>query len=240
MKFTIFFKSNKEVSGVNTLDAVQSWLYQNFERVNPEKAKWLHDRGHLSENKIMKPLNFSPLYKTSRGLYGIKLSSPDAEVLTMIKQMLIKPSRLIIPNTASLEVVNVKIKRFFPWKYGTVFFTLSPMLLKTRDGFAKLNMEDPDDVEKARQIIEANLAWKYKSLHGKESSDGIDIFIPKKVNPCFHTNYRLNTGQTVPVTGYTGEFLIHGAPELIAMAYYCGIGAKNACGFGCVEVAQSW
>lgn len=240
MKFNLLFKSNKDISGVNTLHIVQAWLFQNFERVDSKLTAWLHDEGYFIENKKMKPLNFSPLYKTSqKHIYGIKVSSLDKNVLRLITQTLVDPLPLTISlkngNAAELKLENIKIKRFYPWRYGTKFFTLSPIILKDQHGFVKLDFENPDDVEKARQIIENNLAWKYKALYGEECTGGIEYFIPKKMNPSFYTNFELNTGQKIPLTGYTGEFLIHGDMDLIRVAYYCGIGAKNACGFGCVE-----
>ncbi len=235
MKFTITFKSNKEIKGVNTLHMVQSWLYQNLERVNSEKAKWLHDQGYFVDKKTMKPINFSPLYKTKNAhYYGIKLSSLDREILQMIHAMLVDPMPLFI-NDTKLEVTDIKIKRFTPWKYGTKFFTLSPIILKDKKGIVKLNMQNSADIDKARKIIEDNLAWKYKALYGEEPKDGIDYFIPKKVNSIFYTSYQLNTGKKIPLTGYTGEFILQGDFDLIRIAYYCGIGAKTACGFGCVE-----
>jgi len=40
------------------------------------------------------------------------------------------------------------------------------------------------------------------------------------------------------IKGIVGEITLYGDEDLIRVAYECGLGAKNACGFGCIESAK--
>lgn len=234
MKLTVLFKASEEIRNVNTLDVVHAWIYENLFRKNRDLGEWLHNQGIFCDKKVMKPFNFSPLFKTKKErVYGIKLSSQLPSVQHAFVEMLNDATPLIISNGKKivLDVIEVKMKRLRDTK---VFFTLSPILLKDREGFVVLDLNKEEDVQRAKQIIQRNLQWKYKALFGKEDYGQVEFFQPKKMK-VFYTSKTMN-GKKVYYTGLVGSFILVADYNLVSTAYYHGIGYLTGCGFGCIEV----
>lgn len=238
MKFTVSFYSKEPIDGINSLMSVQGWIYRNIERVNPELANWLHNEGILKNGKVMKPINFSPVYKTQRkNTYGIKLSTIVPKIQHAIVEMLNDPEPLALKrkngDTITLGIKEVKMKKLRDTK---VYFALSPILLRDKNGFAKLDFTKDEDIEKARQIIEHNLAWKYECIHDEICPYRVYHFMPKNMKTAFYTNYEIQSKEIkIPLTGYTGNFTLIADQPLLDMAYYFGIGYMTGSGFGCIE-----
>lgn len=238
MKFTISFYCKEPIDGINSIMAVQGWIYRNMERVNPELANWLHNKGIFKNNKVMKPINFSPVYKTQRkNIYGIKVSTLVPKIQHAIVEMLNDPEPLVLKGknerTISLNVSEVKMKKLRDTK---VYFTLSPIIFRDKDGFVKLDFTKEEDIEKARQIIEHNLAWKYECIYDEVCPYRVYYFQPKNMKTAFYTNYEIQSKDIkIPLTGYTGNFTLIADQPLLDMAYYFGIGYMTGSGFGCIE-----
>lgn len=243
MKITVFFETDRDLKGINTIYPVQGWLYQNLETVDSSLAKWLHDEGIRVDKVVVKPVNFSPLFKvkSKKGVYGIKVSTPHDKVFYALIRAVMKPKELTLKTEEDLillKPIDVDVKSY---KGQNRFFTLSPMLLRQKDEnnilrFVKLDFSNPEDIETAREIIERNLTYKYIAIHGSKPEKGIS-FIPKKMKTDFYTCYNLPDSPAY-VAGYTGEFELHGDYRMLEIAYYTGIGGKNACGFGCIEASN--
>lgn len=234
MKFTVFFEKQKrgEKQLSNTINAVQGWFYNNLSQVNPELSDWLHNQGLKKDNKIMKPINFSRLFRTSNEkIYAIKISTTIPEIQNAIVTMLNNsPTTLKICNN-HFVYLDFITKTFQPTNH---YYTLTPILIRGKNSeLLKLNFEKSKDIEKAKKIIEKNLQWKYECIHNESCKYHIHHFIPNNMS-IFLTKYRLDN-ENIYVYGYVGDFTIMADKPLLEIAYYYGIGYLTSSGFGCVE-----
>ncbi|MCS7163618.1 MAG: hypothetical protein NZ845_01280 [Thermodesulfovibrio sp.] len=107
MRFKVNLTTNTEVEGINTLNAVHRWIYKNLELVDKHLADWLHNKGIFYE-KVMKPINFSPLYKikSSKNTYGVKISSSLPKVVYALTQVFEDPLPLTIIRRAIKRIAK--------------------------------------------------------------------------------------------------------------------------------------
>lgn len=62
---------------------------------------------------------------------------------------------------------------------------------------------------------------EFEALHSEKSSKCVTHFGSNRINAWF------------------GEFLLKASPEMLTIAYYCGIGSKNSNGFGFTDIIRS-
>jgi len=222
MRFKILFDLKKgNIQNLNN-DDIQRWIYSLIESVNPKLAEKIHNYGYTvnQEFKPIKPFVFSRVYQTKKGL-ALKISTPVPELIFALSKSLCLYPELYNQDTI-LKPVAVDVQQF---RNTVKFFTLSPVVLKTGKDYTPLS-----DFKKVVETIKMNLVKKYQAVYGQkiESSVlGIKIKEPYQFAKQKYKNY--------PIQGIIGEITLYGDEELIRVAYDCGLGAKNACGFGCIE-----
>ena len=80
-------------------------------------------------------------------------------------------------------------------------------------------------------LVKNNLKTKYALVYGKEY-EGEFTF------ECLQAGQKakcVTTFKNTYITGYYGKYLLKATPEMLAIAYYCGVGSKNSMGFGFIQ-----
>jgi len=222
MRFKIEFNHNDDYQKISN-EHIQSWIYRGMGEVMPDTARTLHEQGlRVGENtkRVVKPFVFSRLYKPRKDRIGLTISTVSPEVAFSITKMLLSGHPLT-GNGVRLEIKDYKAKEF----HNTVtFFTLSPILLKDRNGYVKLS-----DKEAVYNAVKNNLIGKYIALHGEKTFKSLHFML---IEP-FYFAKQIYKGHTF--CGVVGQLELAGDVDLVRIAYDCGIGAKNGAGFGCIE-----
>lgn len=206
-------------------DAVSGWLYRVMNDFSPVLAKNIHDDGIKFNNQTIKPFVFSRIFPISNNQYGLKVSSPKAEMIVALSKGLQHGENLNVGG-AILSVENVKFGEYRANTQGK-FFTLSPILVKDRNGYVPAV-----DLDRMKSAIESNLKLKYAAINGVNNDGGISHF-------CWgNAHYVKVTCAGHHFRGVAGSFVLKGDHELLKTAYDLGVGTKNGLGFGCIEIAD--
>jgi CRISPR-associated endoribonuclease Cas6 len=235
MRFKISFAKNEDFKKIKN-DHIQKWLYDCLSEVDPGIAKWLHNEGiKISSGRVIKPIVYSRLYRcgikkqdgkiVDFDRVGLKVSTPDPRIVFALTKAFVAREIPLSGNGVTLQIEDVGTQEFRDTKQ---FFTLSPILLKNRHGYVSLS-----EYRSVLDAVNANLAGKYEAVYGQPyDGEGITYFDFKGLNLM-----RLKYGDYT-YQGIEGPFVIRGDHKLIRIAYDMGIGAKNACGFGCIEATN--
>jgi CRISPR-associated endoribonuclease Cas6 len=231
MKVEVFFKANTNEPIYNTNRQVHGWLLKNIANINPNLADWLHNEGFVVDGfRKIKPLNFSPLIKTKKdNLYKVKIGSIRNDIINaIVKSFINNPTDLTVKNNESQSIYTFKFvdMNLMPYNYSNKFYTLSPIILKVlrnRKSFFSCFDED---------ILNNNIKRKYRSIFGENCKDVkiIKENMKQTIIPYKHDNFEQL------LVGYWGDFELDAQPKVLEMLYYLGIGCKNSCGYGCIEV----
>jgi CRISPR-associated endoribonuclease Cas6 len=119
------------------------------------------------------------------------------------------------------------------------FKCLSPLVVAVHDPQRRtpryLRPDDPEFSERVRQ----NLLAKHAALHGQAPTDD-------RLSLTFDADYlkthkgtKLTTYKGIHIVGAFCPFTLSGSIELMRVGYECGLGEKNAGGFGMIEVIES-
>ena len=227
MRFKVLFEPKMGDFQNISNDNIQKWIYFLIANTNPELSKAIHDKGYtVNKNfKPIKPFVFSRLYQTKYGP-ALKISTPVPEIIfALSKSLASKPELHNQTKDTVLKVASIDVQQF---RNTVKFFTLSPIILKTGGDYTMLS-----NANKVYETIKFNLIKKYQAIYGREIKNpvlGIKIKEPFVFAKQNYKNYKIK--------GIVGEITLYGDEDLIRVAYECGLGAKNACGFGCIESAK--
>ncbi len=181
-------------------------------------------------------------------------SSPlEDRLLTLLVTGFFKKNNklpIVIPEAAKAEFRIQRIEVLKPEDFSAGSATailLSPVvvsLLRPDGSTEYLRALDPRVPEQLRK----NLQYKYSTLHQRESTD-LDItitvdreYVERKggaespavtVLRRFFDRQPDGTYQVIAIKGFRAPIHLEGSPELIQVAYDCGLGEKNSAGFGC-------
>ncbi len=227
-------------------EGIQALIY---DYLLPEKSKFLHEEGFSYGKRKFKLFTFSKILKKPKNLrekklfdfgYDISfiLSSPLDWILIETAESLIKTESIrFFRNNIILSSVNViSGKDFHPEKEMT-FKTISPVTVystyKNRE--KPFYYYSPNESDFFIQIIE-NLKKKFHTFYGARYEKDIRLKIVK---------INLTHGKQVvwfkkrPITAWNFVGRIEAEREMLYLAYYAGIGAKNSAGFGCIEEVRN-
>jgi CRISPR-associated endoribonuclease Cas6 len=240
MRFAITFKPVSSVTTTlnntktciinNSLEDVQQWIYKCLELTDPQLAKWLHNEGIRIENTVVKPIVFSlPLIKNNN--LTLKISTPDPRIsFALMKSFITKEPllKLTALNGATYVIDRVKPVEF---RNTVRFIAISPILLKKFHEF----IPPSEFTTRQKEVIEAvnsNLISKYEAIYRTPYKGKGIKYIEFEADQS-HNWATLYKGHVF--YGILCPFVIIGDEALIKVAYEVGLGAKNACGFGCIE-----
>lgn len=209
-----------------------------YDTLTPEYAKFLHEEGYKANGRSYKLFTFSKLVIENKTILDDKIRIEPGEVFLTVSSI---DERFVfalidgIINKRYFQFENraLKIKAVYARKElkakKLVALTISPIVV-TKGGDRKKQFYSIDD-DLFTEKIKENLLRKYLAFYGENYSGELIIEIldrnrVKKVIDCY---------KKYPYEAYLGGFIIKGEKDIINVAYSCGLGDKNAQGFGCIE-----
>ncbi len=242
---------------------LSSWIYKTLAQAEPEFAAWLHEHGYsLTGNKRFKLFTFShlqlqPPFNLDAKRQRIQLQGGKASLVIsffldktlehfiagLFQQQRFGIGNARIPATDfQVEAVQVLPPPVFSGPMR--FRTLSPVCVAGFDpGNPHPQYRHPSDPD-FTGLLFGNLQEKLTAARhyapdlaaagpaGEPAPYFRLLSEPRKKG----ITLKAFTLQETKVIGYTFDFEIGAAPELLQVGYYAGFGGENAQGFGCVEV----
>ena len=220
---------------------LQGFIYS---LLDPLLRKRLHKEGYPYEKRRFKLFTFSRLlgkvkmfkeYFQFNPPLKLIISSPKDEILQSLAEGLLKSPEVILgKNTVYIDSINVAARPSFNHK--VTIKMLSPVTIRSTlygaDGSKKSYYYSPFEKEFCR-LIKENLRKKYKIVFNKNLGHDFEFSIkPQKVPPSCE---KIIIYKGTVIKAWMGIYEIKGNPEVIALSYDTGLGAKNSQGFGCWE-----
>ncbi|MCR4693689.1 MAG: CRISPR-associated endoribonuclease Cas6 [Firmicutes bacterium] len=159
---------------------------------------------------------------------SFEIRSASDRFIEIIKERLLQNPRFSIENFPCTVTRFEEYSRYFT--EGHIAFTMNTPLTVYRTEGKKTISYSYSDAE-FYDLVKANLKKKYFAVFGREyvGELSFECQYADEKSKCV-TRYK----DTI-VTGYYGEYLLCGEPDMLSVAFYCGIGAKNSMGFGTVS-----
>lgn len=111
-------------------------------------------------------------------------------------------------------------------KSEAVFTMQTPIVLyRSADGHTRYFAPNEDEFY---PLLANNLEKKYAAVFGRDYSGPLGIECLR----CTADDKVVTRYKGTLITGYTGVFRIVADPDMLSVAYHCGLGGKNAMGFG--------
>ena len=220
---------------------LQGFIYS---LLDPLLRKRLHKEGYPYEKRRFKLFTFSRLlgkvkmfkeYFQFNPPLKLIISSPKDEILQSLAEGLLKSPEVILgKNTVYIDSINVAARSSFNHK--VTIKMLSPVTIRSTlygaDGSKKSYYYSPFEKEFCR-LIKENLRKKYKIVFNKNLGHDFEFSIkPQKVPP---SSEKIIIYKGTVIKAWMRIYEIKGNPEVIALSYDTGLGAKNSQGFGCWE-----
>ena len=215
-------------------------------------ACFLHDEGYGGEgdgSRRFKLFVFSNVRAGRRRVEGNTLwlgpgpvewlvGSPVEPFLQHCATGLLAAGSLSVAGeTVPIEgVETVPAPRF---RETTRFTCLTPIVASEPRPGGSARYLRPADGEAFSEAVRRNLARKHRVLHGRPPEDDRLrlTFDPERLSRHRHGGTKKITYKDIDVIGAFLPFTLEGSPELMQVAWECGLGEKNSQGFGMVEVA---
>jgi len=223
-------------------------------------AESLHNQGSRFEKRQFKLFTFSRLFGSFdrrasniafRGPLYLWLASPLVKILESFASHLIKKGKVKVGNSY-LQPASVEVSFDEQFKSPVLVRTLSPITvystLRTADGRHKTYYYSPFEEDFSR-LIEENLLKKRTILKNNLSQANFDETVlsnankteafkirPEKVS---NRNQHILFFKGTIIKAWSGLYRLEGSPELIKIAFDCGLGSKNSQGFGMIEKYES-
>ena len=215
---------------------LQSFIYRVLSN-NSDYSGFIHDSGYRAERKAFKLFTFRGL--TGRysiegkdilfhGSVSLELRSPDA----MFIQTFLAGCRIGQSFSLYGQEVTVSSCRLINAPLlldGALVATISPITVHTTDGMGHTVYYNPFDAAFYDQVV-ANAQRKWASFYGNApfsfSLESVENRTYRRLVTRFKGTY---------ITGWHGNFILHGAPQALDFLYHTGLGARNSQGFGMFE-----
>lgn len=223
---------------------LQALIYRH---VDAEMGRYLHDQGFTAGSRAFKLFVFSRLFGryerrddrlSFAGSFRLYVASPVERFIQSLGQTLLR-NGVVQMGEDEAQVEQVTIRPEPDRSSRMVIRSLSPITvystLMTPTGQKKTYYYSPFESEFSEQI-QMNLRRKYCALSGQEVPEGWGVSVtPLGVRS---RNQVIVTFKGTVIKGWTGNYCLEGAPELIWLALEAGLGAKNSQGFGMVRPAS--
>ena len=263
LKLTLHPDTARPSVPINYQYPLSAAIYRMLAQASPEYAAWLHDHGYRSPaDRLLKLFTFSRLFIPSvefaNGVLTARESAPwDLLVSSPMTDDFVQHFVLGLFQDQKLEIGGKgAVGRFqitqvealaSPVFLPTMQFkTLSPLVVSTmREHNGKLRpyYYRPNDA-KLGEAVRQNLLQKYEIIHGHTPEDGrleftIDAAYlaskggPEKVSKLI--TIKEGEPEETRIKGFACPFTLQGNPELMQVAWECGVGDHNSMGCGMVE-----
>ena len=209
-----------------------------------ENISWLHNEG-TKEKRVYKPLCYSHFIGNRKALkhnwryfgnFSLFISSPLPAIILSIEKLIKERAYFRFCNK-TIVAINYEIIDTETVKSNT-FTTLSPIVCSTPITLTSgkiyqkfLNAFDSD----FSRILQANLQNKAKAFYNLNLNGTFKIipeFDESEVKNKFHLyNYKNSV-----IKAMSGRYRINADSEYIYVANNCGLGSRNALGFGLINI----
>jgi CRISPR-associated endoribonuclease Cas6 len=228
-------------------------VYRLLEISDAEYARFLHDEGYGGEedgSRRFKLFVFSHLRSPRRRLEGDTLwlgpgtlewlvGSPVAPFLQHCATGLLAAGALSVAGE-SVPIETVETLPAPRFNERARFTCLTPIVATVPRPQGSARYLRPADGEEFSEAARRNLVRKYRLIHGRPPEDDRLrlTFDPEHLARHRHGGTKKITYKNIDVIGAFLPFTLEGSPELMGTGWECGLGEKNAGGFGMVEVAR--
>ncbi|SDF01242.1 CRISPR-associated endoribonuclease Cas6 [Thermoanaerobacter thermohydrosulfuricus] len=211
-----------------------------YSLLDEKYADFLHNEGFNYNGKKFQLFTFSRLVIENKEVYReairikpgkvyLTVSSMDERFIFSIVDGLLK-EKAVKFQEGTLYLQNIFARKNLVAK-KIVGLTISPVVV-TKGGTDKpVDFYSPRDSE-FLEVIRNNLKFKYAAYYKEEYKGDLNVKLldDKKIKRVV-AKYK-----KWPYEGYLGGFIVEGDTKIVDIAYSCGIGNKNAQGFGCLEL----
>lgn len=245
VRFTFDFRE-KLTLPIHYNQLLQAFIYTNI--LDKELQVKYHDRGFVTtDGKHIKMFTFSRIFgkytlePNNRSItffppVRLTVSSVGSDFLSDFTEEVLR-SNLLYLNGTKLLVKTFEPLSFKGEKEKVQIEMISPLTVyktMTTNGKRHTMYFSPWD-EEFTELIQKNMMSKISALD--RSSDATNVNL--SVKPMMERDERfqkiINFKDTV-IKSWLGSYQLIGSEEMIQMAYYGGIGAKNSEGFGCFRI----
>lgn len=240
-EITIFLKPMESIALPVGKNAVLQGLFYNLLSGDSELSDALHNMqgNHKPTYKFFCFGNLHGKYSYSEHTGKIIYTDPlqwtvrsaADEIIQTIAAELEKRGNVRLGRfECAVSSFEISMRRFF--RNELSFRMDMPMAIyqQTRENEKRIFLT-PED-ERFYEIAENNLVKKFKMLYGTESAPPVRL-IPLHTGQSDKTVVKYKGGY---ITAWGGEYMLESSPDMLELAYYSGIGAKNPQGFGTIEI----
>ncbi len=262
LKLSLLPQSPRTAVPINYNYPLSAALYKTLRQAEPEYAAWLHDRGYASPNRrFYKLFTFSRLFIPVARRDGsvliagderpwhLLVSSPMEDdfvqnfVLGLFQEQTLEiggpgaVGRFLIGSVEALPVPEFRS----PIR-GVMLSPLVCTTMREHNGKQQPYYFRPQDAGLSAALHQ-NLLNKYEVVHGRPCEDetfeiqlDMDYFNRKngKVSKLLHI--KEGTAEETRIKAFEMPFRMSGNPDLLRIAWECGLGDKNSLGLGMIEV----
>ncbi|GBE28167.1 CRISPR associated protein Cas6 [bacterium BMS3Bbin03] len=242
---------------VNYQYPVSAAIYKILNQASPEYTAFLHDKGYPAPSgRLMKLFTFSKLtipharfengalFGDSRQTWRLFVGSPMLEdfvenfVLGIFHSSMIEIAGQGVKSR--FQVVQVESVQKPEFREEMRFKCLSPMVIsrpEDREHGRMPHYYRPFE-EGLNEALRKNLLQKYRIIHNAfPQNEAFEFQITEKDNPrSKKITIKEGTPGATELKAFETYFTLRGAPELMEVAWECGLGEHNSQGFGMVEV----
>ena len=226
-------------------ELLQAFVYRHLDEALAER---LHDQGHVVGRRRLKLFTFSRLLGRGRlqdggllfaGPLRWVVASPMVEMLESFALHVVRAGHVAV-GAARLELASVELQKAPPYRCPAVVRALSPITvystLLAPNGARKTYYYAPAEREFGELAVQ-NLQRKAVAWFGAPHPVVPGDAWVRPVRVRTH-DLRVVLYKGTVVKAWTGLYRLHLPEPLFRLALDCGLGAKNAQGFGCVELCE--
>jgi CRISPR-associated endoribonuclease Cas6 len=252
---------------VNYQYYLSSAIYRLLALASPEYATWLHEAGYQSAaDRYLKMFTFSLDIPAANFVQGrlvagnlrpwrLKISSPmeDDFVQNFVLGLFQRQELEIRAQNMTTRFLIEQVEALAPPVFQSEmrFLTLSPIVLSTKrehKGKLQAYYYRANDAELS-EAVRKNLLTKYEIIFGASpENDRLEFIIdadyvvrrggPDKVSKLF--TIKEGTPEETQIKGIVCPFTLRGNPDLMRVAWECGVGEHTSMGCGMVEAVGGW
>ena len=254
MRFLLKLSIEKDPYGnhlpINYQYELSSFVYTAINRSNTVYSTWLHQNGFAVDNKYFRLFTFSnlliPKYRITGDRLIIESPTLDWEIAFLPEQSTEEFIKGIFSeqvftigdkqSKVQFRVAGIELMPEPIFKDSDVFRTLSPVCITRHLSDEKKVFYESPDTHYASEALLMNLKNKYAAFYGHEFTGDDTFELTLLTMPQSKLiNIKTDTPQQTKVRAYSFKFKLKADPKLLHVMYHCGLGEKNAMGFGCVE-----
>ncbi len=235
--------------------ALQACIYAAVGRANSAYASFLHDRGYAEREDSVKTSKLfcfgglrAPAENRTITANGIRyesgpinwdLASPSGVLEELLACNVLQPGSHLNIHSAELIIRHIRCDPSPPSADNSPYRCLSPIVAARGRPDGTTEYLRPDDPEFS-QTVRANLLWKHRVMYGNEPQDSqFEMRFSQSYlqNPRSRGGTRLINYKGIRLVGALAPFILTTSPEMLKLAWECGLGSRNSMGLGMVEAA---